>query len=161
MSSRNVYLSPEERQAAPMLYRAMKESAGRLRAGDDVEAAMAGGAELIVSAGFTLDYFEVRHAETLAPIASVKDGPMRILVAAKIGKTRLIDNIGVRLDARSHSPPRAMTIRVVPARDCGIDTKVGSTEIEACRVKLRTGCFALKRPARPTPRLRIVTVSSL
>ena len=95
MSSRNVYLSPEERQAAPVLYRAMKESAGRLRAGDDIEAAMAGGAELIVGAGFALDYFEVRHAETLAPIASVKDGPMRILVAAKIGKTRLIDNIGV------------------------------------------------------------------
>jgi pantoate--beta-alanine ligase len=95
MSSRNVYLSPEERHAAPVLYRAMKESAGRLRAGDDIEAAMAGGAELIVGAGFTLDYFEVRHAETLAPVASVKDGPMRILVAAKIGKTRLIDNIGV------------------------------------------------------------------
>jgi pantoate--beta-alanine ligase len=95
MSSRNVYLSPEERRAAPVLYRAMKQSAGRLRAGDDVEAAMASGTELIVGAGFTLDYFEVRHAETLAPIASVEDGPMRILVAAKIGKTRLIDNIGV------------------------------------------------------------------
>ncbi len=56
---------------------------------------MAGGAEMIVDAGFALDYFEVRHAETLAPIASLKDGPMRVLVAAKIGKTRLIDNIGV------------------------------------------------------------------
>jgi pantoate--beta-alanine ligase len=95
MSSRNVYLSPEERPAAPALYRAMKESAARLRAGGDVEAAVAGGSELIVGAGFTLDYFEVRHAETLAPIASIKDGPMRILVAAKIGKTRLIDNIAV------------------------------------------------------------------
>ncbi len=95
MSSRNVYLSPEERRTAPVLYRAMKESAGRLRAGDDIEAAMAAGTELIVGAGFTLDYFEVRHAETLAPIASLKDGPMRILVAAKLGKTRLIDNVGV------------------------------------------------------------------
>jgi len=95
MSSRNVYLSPEERQAAMVLYRAMKESAGRLRAGDDAEAAMAGGAALIIGAGFALDYFEVRHADTLAPIASIKNGPMRILVAAKIGKTRLIDNIGV------------------------------------------------------------------
>ena len=44
MSSRNVYLTPEERQVAPVLYRAMKESAERLRAGDDVEAVMAGGA---------------------------------------------------------------------------------------------------------------------
>ena len=95
MSSRNVYLSPDQRRAAPELYRAMKESARRLRAGDDIEAAMAGGAALVAAAGFTLDYFEVRHAETLAPIASVKDGPMRILVAAKIGKTRLIDNVAV------------------------------------------------------------------
>ena len=56
---------------------------------------MARGAEMITAAGFALDYFEVRHAETLAPIASVKDGPVRILVAAKLGKTRLIDNIAV------------------------------------------------------------------
>jgi pantoate--beta-alanine ligase len=95
MSSRNVYLSPEQRRAAPELYRAMKETAQALRAGDDIKAAMAGGAELIAAAGFALDYFEVRHAETLAPIASVKDGPLRILVAAKIGTTRLIDNVAV------------------------------------------------------------------
>ena len=95
MSSRNVYLSPEERRTAPVLYRAMKETSKRLRAGDDLEAAMAGGAELIAGAGFALDYFEVRHAETLAPVASADDGPMRILVAARIGKTRLIDNIAV------------------------------------------------------------------
>jgi pantoate--beta-alanine ligase len=95
MSSRNVYLSPQERLVAPVLYRAMKESVRRLRAGDDVEASMADGAEMITEAGFTLDYFEVRHAETLAPIGSVQDGPMRILVAAKLGKTRLIDNIAV------------------------------------------------------------------
>jgi pantoate--beta-alanine ligase len=95
MSSRNVYLSPEERQTAPVLYRAMKESVRRLRAGDDVETAMAGGAETITAAGFTLDYFEVRHAETLAPVRSAADGPMRILVAAKLGKTRLIDNVAV------------------------------------------------------------------
>ncbi len=95
MSSRNVYLSPEERATAPTLYRAMKECAGRLRAGGDIEAAMAGGAELVTNAGFILDYFEARHADTLAPIASVKDGPVRILVAAKLGKTRLIDNVGL------------------------------------------------------------------
>lgn len=95
MSSRNVYLTPEERRAAPGLYRAMTESAKRLRAGDDVEAVMADGAELIASAGFILDYFEARHAETLAPIASLQDGPVRILVAAKLGKTRLIDNVAV------------------------------------------------------------------
>jgi pantoate--beta-alanine ligase len=95
MSSRNVYLSADERRTAPVLYRAMKESAKRLRAGDDIEAAMAGGTELITNAGFALDYFEARHAGTLAPISSVKDGPIRILVAARLGKTRLIDNVGV------------------------------------------------------------------
>jgi pantoate--beta-alanine ligase len=95
MSSRNLYLSPDQRRSAPELHRALQESARRLRAGENIEAAMAAGAEIIATAGFTLDYFEVRHAETLAPLASPKDGPMRILVAAKIGKTRLIDNIGV------------------------------------------------------------------
>ncbi|WP_291865097.1 pantoate--beta-alanine ligase [Bradyrhizobium sp.] len=95
MSSRNIYLTPAERQVAPVLYRAMKESATRLRAGDDIKAVLAGGAELITEAGFVLDYFEARHAESLAPIASVKDGPVRILVAARLGKTRLIDNLGV------------------------------------------------------------------
>lgn len=95
MSSRNVYLTDEQRRVAPILFHAMKESAGRLRAGDEVNAAMAGGAEMIASAGFTVDYFEVRNAETLAPIQSVNDGPLRILVAAKIGTTRLIDNMAV------------------------------------------------------------------
>src|SRR5215471_17579465 len=85
MSSRNVYLSAEERQRAATLYRAMKESAGRLKAGDDIAAVIAGGAEIVAAAGFALDYFEVRHAETLAPVTSVKDGPLRILVAAKLG----------------------------------------------------------------------------
>ena len=47
----------------------------------------------IAQAGFVLDYLEARHAETLAPIASRKDGPVRLLVAARIGKTRLIDNM--------------------------------------------------------------------
>src|SRR3982750_1112348 len=95
MSSRNVYLAPEERQTAPTLYRAMKESAKRLKAGEDFAAAMEAGRELISAAGFALDYFEARHTETLAPVTSMKDGPVRILVAAKLGTTRLIDNIGV------------------------------------------------------------------
>jgi pantoate--beta-alanine ligase len=95
MSSRNVYLSPEQRQTAPVLYRAMKESVRRLRAGEDVKAAMADGAEMITSAGLALDYFEVRHAETLAPVQSTADGPLRILVAARLGNVRLIDNVAV------------------------------------------------------------------
>jgi pantoate--beta-alanine ligase len=95
LSSRNVRLSPGQRQAAPALYRAMKDAAKRLRAGDEIGAAIASGARQINEAGFSLDYFEVRHAETLAPIASVEHGPTRILVAATIGNTRLIDNLAV------------------------------------------------------------------
>jgi pantoate--beta-alanine ligase len=95
MSSRNVYLSPLERRIAPELYRAMKQSAARLKAGADPTSAMAGGAEMIAAAGFALDYFEIRHAETLAPVTSASDGPLRILVAARLGATRLIDNIAV------------------------------------------------------------------
>jgi pantoate--beta-alanine ligase len=95
MSSRNVYLSAEERRIASELHRAMKDSARLLRGGTDIETAMAVGAEIITAAGFVLDYFELRHAQTLAPATSTKDGPMRILVAARLGKTRLIDNIGV------------------------------------------------------------------
>lgn len=95
MSSRNVYLTPEHRGVATTLYRAMKQGAAHLRAGDDIAAVMAGGAEMITAAGFVLDYFEVRHAETLAPMTAAKDGPVRILVAAKLGTTRLIDNIAV------------------------------------------------------------------
>lgn len=95
MSSRNVYLSAEERAVAPTLYRAMKEVAKRIKAGKSIESSLNAGAELITEAGFVLDYLEARHAETLAPIKSPKQGPIRLLVAAKLGKTRLIDNIAV------------------------------------------------------------------
>lgn len=95
MSSRNVYLSAQERKVATTLYRAMKQAAAGIRAGEDIAAAIAAGAEMIRSAGFALDYLEARHAETLAPIGSLKEGPTRMLVAAKLGTTRLIDNIAV------------------------------------------------------------------
>jgi pantoate--beta-alanine ligase len=95
MSSRNVYLSPEERATAPVLHRTMQDTAAALRAGGEIVNALRSGAARITEAGFALDYFEARHAETLQPIASLDDGPVRLLVAAKIGTTRLIDNIGV------------------------------------------------------------------
>jgi pantoate--beta-alanine ligase len=95
MSSRNVYLTPEQRAVAPILHRTMKDAVKRLRNGDDLETVMTDGTITIEDAGFTLDYFEARHAETLAPVHSIKDGPVRLLLAAKIGTTRLIDNIGV------------------------------------------------------------------
>jgi pantoate--beta-alanine ligase len=93
LSSRNVYLAADERRMAPVLYRAMKDVAAKLRAGTEMETALADGRAAIADAGFAIDYLEARHAETLAPISSVKDGPVRLLVAAKIGRTRLIDNM--------------------------------------------------------------------
>src|SRR5271156_6483723 len=57
MSSRNVYLSPDQRRAAAELYRAMKETARRMRSGEDLQAAIAAGVELVTNAGFGIDYF--------------------------------------------------------------------------------------------------------
>ncbi len=94
-SSRNVYLAPREREAAPTLYRVLKECATALAAGEPMAAVLEEGRTAITRAGFILDYLEARHADTLAPIGSIKDGPIRLLVAARIGKTRLIDNVGV------------------------------------------------------------------
>jgi pantoate--beta-alanine ligase len=95
LSSRNAYLSAAERTFAPTLYRVLKASAARIRQREPIEMVLEEGQAEIAYAGFAVDYLEARHALTLAPIASRKDGPIRLLVAAKIGKTRLIDNLGV------------------------------------------------------------------
>jgi pantoate--beta-alanine ligase len=95
MSSRNVYLSADERAQAPLLHRVLKLCADKIAKGRSVATIVSEGREAIERGGFTLDYLEARHAETLAPIGSIKAGPVRLLVAAKLGTTRLIDNIGV------------------------------------------------------------------
>jgi pantoate--beta-alanine ligase len=94
-SSRNVYLTPPERQAAPTLFRVLQDCAAAIRAGKPIAATLARGRRAIGAAGFALDYLEARHADTLAPVRSIADGPIRLLVAARIGRTRLIDNVGV------------------------------------------------------------------
>lgn len=95
LSSRNVYLSAEERARAPALHRVLRECAARIVEGKPLAAVMADGAAELERTGFVVDYLAARHAETLAPIDSAADGPIRLLVAARLGKTRLIDNIGV------------------------------------------------------------------
>ena len=95
LSSRNAYLSAQERAVAPTLYRVLKAAAARIRKNAPIEPVLADGRSEIARAGFALDYLEARHALTLAPITARKDGPIRLLVAAKIGKTRLIDNLAV------------------------------------------------------------------
>jgi pantoate--beta-alanine ligase len=93
MSSRNAYLSAEERAVAPMLHRVLCRCAEVIVGGAAIEATLATGRREIEQAGFALDYLEARHAQTLAPIDARQDGPIRLLVAARIGKTRLIDNV--------------------------------------------------------------------
>ena len=93
LSSRNGYLSASERAAASTLYRVLKECADKMARGEFLARVIDAGIDAIERAGFALDYLEARHAETLEPVSSVKDGPIRLLVAARIGKTRLIDNI--------------------------------------------------------------------
>jgi pantoate--beta-alanine ligase len=95
MSSRNTYLAADERRTAPLLYKTLKSSARRIKAGESIEAVLNAGRDDIRQAGFALDYLEARHAQTLQPVTSRADGPIRLLVAAKIGKTRLIDNVAV------------------------------------------------------------------
>ncbi|ACK49067.1 pantoate/beta-alanine ligase [Methylocella silvestris BL2] len=95
MSSRNVYLSPAERVAAPALYGALAACAASIRAGVGVDAALDDARRAVAKAGFIIDYVEARNAETLEPLRGVADEPIRLLAAAKLGKTRLIDNIAV------------------------------------------------------------------
>lgn len=95
LSSRNAYLTEEERRAARALPRALGEAAGSIQAGGDVAAALAGAREKLARAGFDpIDYVELRDAETLQPVTNV-DRPARLLAAARLGRTRLIDNLPV------------------------------------------------------------------
>ncbi len=95
MSSRNAYLSERERAAAPLLYRTLAACAAEIAGGARIGPTLTAGRKVIRDGGFELDYLEARHAETLAPVRSQSDGPLRLLVAARIGTTRLIDNVKV------------------------------------------------------------------
>ena len=95
MSSRNAYLTPAERAVAPVLHRTLKACARRISGGSPIAQILADGRKAITAAGFALDYLEARNADTLAPVRGRADGPIRLLVAARLGKTRLIDNHGV------------------------------------------------------------------
>lgn len=95
MSSRNAYLSAEQRAVAPMLHHVLTLCAGKIAAGRAIATVLVEGREVLERAGFRLDYLEARHADTLQPITTATAGPVRLLVAAVLGTTRLIDNIAV------------------------------------------------------------------
>ena len=94
MSSRNAYLSPEERGIAAHLNQILKNVIAAARAGD-LRAAEAAGIEALYKARFDhVDYVAIRDAATLEHISAL-ERPARVLAAAKIGKTRLIDNMAI------------------------------------------------------------------
>lgn len=96
MSSRNRYLSPEHRAAAATLPRAMKDAIGRIEAGEDVSAALAELQDRLLGAGFgSVDYADLADADSLERLRTQGTAPTRLLVAARIGGTRLIDNMPV------------------------------------------------------------------
>ena len=93
MSSRNAYLSAEERRVAPLLHRTIADVARTATRRGSVAAAVAEGKAALEAAGFKVDYLDVRDAETLRPMSSDAGRPLRVLVAAWLGRTRLIDNV--------------------------------------------------------------------
>lgn len=98
MSSRNAYLSAEERTTAAALPRVMQEASARIAAGERISATAEDARQALIAAGLTsVDYVAMRRADTLAPFGG-DTAPVgatgRLLIAARIGKTRLIDNVG-------------------------------------------------------------------
>jgi pantoate--beta-alanine ligase len=94
LSSRNAYLSAEERRTAPLIHRVISGVARAARGGNPA-GAIAEGKATLAAAGFKVDYLELRDAETLRPAAVESGRPLRVLSAAWLGKTRLIDNVAV------------------------------------------------------------------
>lgn len=93
LSSRNAYLMPEERLKAVALPRALGAAERAIATGGDPAAALAQAIDTLSAAGFDVDYVELRDAATLG--APIEGRPMRLLAAARLGATRLIDNIAV------------------------------------------------------------------
>jgi pantoate--beta-alanine ligase len=92
LSSRNRYLSPENRATAKVLPDTIRAAIDAMRAGTAIDQAMRDGTARLTAAGFAVDYLETRDATSLAPVEAYAPGRLRVLAAARIGATRLIDN---------------------------------------------------------------------
>ncbi|WP_024666139.1 pantoate--beta-alanine ligase [Pseudomonas syringae] len=93
LSSRNGYLDEAQRAAAPALYQAIRQTAEAISAGEqDFETLLNSKKQQLQAAGFRIDYLEIRNADSLRP-TTAEDPDLVILVAAFMGKTRLIDNL--------------------------------------------------------------------
>ena len=106
LSSRNAYLSADERKRAVVLPQALSAARDAILSGEPVAAALAAAREAIQSAGFApIDYVALVDAGSLEPLDEPR-GAMRLIAAATIGGTRLIDNIPVELPAETGASPR-------------------------------------------------------
>ncbi len=96
MSSRNRYLTPEQRAGAAALPRAMQRAIAAIEGGSDVSRELEALQTTLIAAGFaSVDYAVLADARSLDPLTRLSDAPARLLVAARIGRTRLIDNMAV------------------------------------------------------------------
>lgn len=96
MSSRNRYLDPQQREAAATLPREMREAIARIEEGQNVGRTLAALEDALLGAGFEkVDYAELTDAASLRRLEQLEEYPARLLVAARIGGTRLIDNMAV------------------------------------------------------------------
>src|SRR5581483_5572916 len=96
LSSRNKYLSGEERKVAPALYRALQEAVSQIEAGERDAAVVKNAAMAVLNKEplIRIEYLEVVDPDELQPVQRI-DGPVRIAAAIRIGNTRLIDNVSV------------------------------------------------------------------
>ncbi len=97
LSSRNAYLTPEQRQIAPALHRALNAAAAAMTAGEAVHSAEQAATAALMDAGFdAVDYVETRDPATLARLGpGPLETPARLLAVARLGHTRLLDNVAV------------------------------------------------------------------
>jgi pantoate--beta-alanine ligase len=94
MSSRNRYLSRAERHQAAAIHKTLVQAAAKIKSGGNVALATRAASRSLTTLGFKVDYVTARNAETLS-VPREKDEPLRLLAAAWLGSTRLIDNIPV------------------------------------------------------------------
>jgi pantoate--beta-alanine ligase len=93
LSSRNVYLSADERRLAPNLHRTMREAAAQIAGGAAPAPILQRTIAELTGLGIRVEYLELRDAATLAPLADTPAAPARLLAAVHLGRTRLIDNV--------------------------------------------------------------------
>jgi pantoate--beta-alanine ligase len=95
LSSRNQYLTKTERKQAIAIHKSLNQAAEKIRKGTEPQKAMRAASRSLTTLGFKVDYVTARNADTLAVPIPHSDEPLRLLAAAWLGKTRLIDNIEV------------------------------------------------------------------